>query len=186
MRGIGRQRQMHVMVVELAVRRRAQMILHVARTLHFAGIDAAALEFVEDLAIGLGHHIGEHVQPPAMGHAEHDFLHAQLAAALDDLLQRGNHCLAAVETETLGADEAHAGEFLEAFRLDQLVEDRAFALGGEMDLLVGAFDAPLQPVLLLGIVDMHELVADAPAIGALQDLHHLARRGAFPCRARRR
>ena len=63
-----------------------------------------------------------------------------------------------------------AGEFLEAFRLDQLVEDRLLAFGREDDLLVRAFDAALQPVLLLGIVDVHELVADAAAIGALQDL----------------
>ena len=84
---------------------------------------------------------------------------------------------AAVEPEALGAEEAQAGEFLEAFGFDQLVEDRLLAFGREGDLLVGPFDAALQPVLLLGIVDVHELVADAAAIGALEDVDHLARRG---------
>ena len=85
------------------------MVFHVARALDFElGLRAAALEFVEELAVGLGHHVREHVQAPAMAHAEHDLLHAELAAALDDLLQRRDHRLAAVQPEALGAEEAHA------------------------------------------------------------------------------
>ena len=134
---------------------------------------------MKNLAIGLGQQIGEHVQPPAMGHAEHDLLHAQLPAAFDDLFQRGDHRFAAIDTETLGAEKAHAGEFLEAFRLDQLVQDGALAFRGEGNLLVRSFDAALQPVLLLRIVDVHELIADGPAIGAAQIGHDLARGGMF-------
>src|SRR3712207_8008935 len=43
----------------------------------------------------------------------------------------------AVEAEALGAGVAHVQELLEAFGLDQLVEDGALALAGEGDLLVG-------------------------------------------------
>jgi len=114
-----------------------------------------------------------------MAHAEHDLLHAELAAALDDLFQRRNRRLAAVETEALGPEEAHAREFLETLGFDKLVQDRALALGREGNLLVGSFDAALEPVFLLGIVDVHEFVADAPAIGALQDFDHAARGCAF-------
>ena len=118
MRGVGGQRQMHLVAVELAVRRGAQMIFHVARALHFAmGLAEPPWNSWKMLAIGLGHHVGEHVQPPAMRHAEHDFLHAQLAAALDDLFHRGDQRFAAVETEALGAEEFHAAEFLERLRL---------------------------------------------------------------------
>ena len=155
------------------------MIFDVAGALHFRGQHAAALEFMEDLAIGLGHHIGQHVEPAAMRHAEHDFLHAQLAAALDDLFQRGDHRLAAVESEPLGADEAQRRELFETFGLDQLVEDRALAFFRERDFLVGSFDPALQPILLLRIVDVHELVADRPAIGALEDLHDAPRARGF-------
>ena len=83
----------------------------------------------------------------------------------------------AVDAEALGADETKSAEFLEAFGLDQLVQDRALAFGRERNLLVRPFDAPLQPILLLGIGDVHELIADAPAIGALEEIDHLARRG---------
>ena len=93
------------------------MVFHVARAFDIRRIGAAALEFVEELAIGLAHHIDQHVQAAAMGHAQHDLLHAQLAAALDDLFQRRDGGFAAVQAETLGADEAVGGEFLEAFAL---------------------------------------------------------------------
>ncbi len=111
-----------------------------------------------------------------MGHAEHDLLHAELAAALDDLLERRHGGFAAVEAEALGAEEAQRRELLEAFALDQLVEDRLLAFRREHDFLVRTFDAALEPVLLLRVVDVHELVADAAGIGALQDVGHLARR----------
>ena len=109
-----------------------------------------------------------------MRHAEHDLLHAEIAAALDDLLQRRDQRLAAVEAEALGAGELGVAEFLEALGLDQLVEDRALALAREGDLLVGAFDALLDPALLLRVRDVHELDAERLAVGALQDRDDLA------------
>ena len=90
MRGVGRQRQVHLVAVELAVRRGAEVVFHVAGTVDVVGLVGAALEFVEDGAQRLRHDAGEHVQAAAMGHAEDDFLHAELAAALDDLLERGD------------------------------------------------------------------------------------------------
>ena len=96
MRGVGGQRQMHLVAVELAVRRSAEMVLHVARALDVVGSGRTALEFMEDGAARLGHHLAEHVEAAAMRHPQHDFLQAELAAALDDLLQRRDQRLAAV------------------------------------------------------------------------------------------
>ena len=90
----------------------------------------------------------------------HDVLHAELAAALDDLLQRRDQRLAAVEAEALGAGDICVEELLEAFGLDQLLEDGDLALAGEGDLLVAALDALLEPGLLRGVGDVHELDAD--------------------------
>ena len=114
-----------------------------------------------------------------MGHAEHDLLHAESAAALDDLLEGGDHRLAAIEPEPLGARVFEVEEFLEAVRLDELVEDRALALAREGDLLVGSLDALLDPGLLGRIGDVHELDADGLAIGALEDGDDLADRPEF-------
>jgi hypothetical protein len=55
-----------------------------------------------------------------MRHADHDLADAELAAALDDLLERRHDRLAAVETEALGAGIFHVEEAFERFGLDQL------------------------------------------------------------------
>src|ERR1700727_2335405 len=107
---------MDLVVVEFAVRRDAEMIFDVAGAFDSVGIGRAALEFVE---------------PPAVRHADHDFLHAEIAATLDDLLERRDQRFSAVETEALGAGEFDVAEFLKTFGLNELVEDRAPALGGE-------------------------------------------------------
>src|SRR5215813_3209307 len=150
------------------------MVLDVARAFDRVRIGGAALEFVEQRAVRLAHHLGQHVEAAAMRHADHDLLHTEIAAALDDLLERRDQRLAAVEAEALGAGELDVAEFLEAFRLDQLVEDRALAFAREGDLLVGTLDALLDPGLLLRVRNVHELDADGLAVGALQDRDDLA------------
>ena len=49
---------------------RAEVVLHVAGALHRAGVDVA-LELLEDLVVALADDVGEHVEPAAVGHAEH-------------------------------------------------------------------------------------------------------------------
>jgi hypothetical protein len=137
----------------------------------------AALELVEDRPVGLGHDIGQHVQAPAMRHADDDLVEAELAATLDDLLERRHHRFAAVEPEALGAGIFHVEEALEALGLDELLQDRRLALGCELDL--PAFDAILKPGALLGVGDMHVLNPDMATISALQDVEHLTQRAEF-------
>src|SRR5262245_28272648 len=112
---------------------------------------------MEDHAVRLVHHLRQHVEPPAMCHAEEDLIDAERAAALDDLLECRDHRFGAVKTKPLGASELEIAELLETFRLDQLVEDRALALAREGDLLVGPLDALLHPALLRRIGNVHEL-----------------------------
>ena len=64
------------------------MVLDVARALDVLGIGGIALELGEDRGERLAHEVGQHVEPAAMRHADDELLHAELAAALDDLLQR--------------------------------------------------------------------------------------------------
>ncbi|MHC2277016.1 hypothetical protein ACVME8_003627 [Bradyrhizobium diazoefficiens] len=179
MRGIGGQRQMDAVAVELAVRGGAEMILDVAGAFDRVRVGRAALELVEQRAVGLAHHLGQHVEAAAMRHAQHDFLHAEIAAALDDLLERGDQGFSTVETETLGAGKLGIAELFEAFGFDQLGQDGSAALAGEGDFLIGPLDALLDPGLLRGIADMHELDAERLAVGALADRGDLAQRAVF-------
>ena len=160
MRRIGGQREMNAVAVEFAVRRRAKVIFDVAGAVDLIGRIRAALEFVEDDAVRLAHHLAQHVEPAAMGHAESDVFQAKLTAALDDLLERRDHRLGAVEAEALGAGILDVEEILEALGLDQLAEDRALALPRELDFLVRPFDALLNPGLLGRIGNMDEFETD--------------------------
>ena len=108
-----------------------------------------------------------------MRHADHDLLHAQRAAALDDLLHRGDQAFAAVEAEALGAHVLDVQEFLEALGLDHLVQDRLSTFPGERDLLAVAFDPLLQPRGLLGVGNVHVLQREGAAVGAFHDVEDL-------------
>jgi len=70
-------------------------------------------------------------------------------------------------------------ELLEAFRLDQLLQDRLLAHVGEVDALVRALDPLLDPGFLFRIGDVHELDAQRRAIGPLEDVEHLRNRCVF-------
>ena len=111
-----------------------------------------------------------------MRHADDDLFDAELAAALDDLLQRRDHGFGAVDAEALGAGVLHLAELLERLRLDQLVEDGAPAFRREADVLLLALDAVLDPRLLRRAGDVHELHADVPAVGAAHDAQDLPHR----------
>src|SRR5215210_4389480 len=115
----------------------------------------------------LGQYLRQHVEPATMRHPEYDLLHTKRTTALDDLLQGRNGRFRPIEAETLGAGELDVAELLEPFGFDELGQNRPLALAGEGDLLVGAFNPFLQPGLLDGIGNVHELDAERLAIGAL-------------------
>ncbi len=114
-----------------------------------------------------------------MGHADHDLLQAHRAAALQDLLQRRDHGLAAVQAEALGAGVLLVEELLEGLGGDQAVQDRDLALGREVGAVALALDALLDPGLLVGVLDVHELDADLAAVGGAHRLEDLRQRRRF-------
>src|SRR5689334_5703460 len=155
------------------------MVLDVAGAFDRVRVGRAALEFMEQCAVRLAHHLGQHVEAAAMRHAQHDFLYAEIAAALDDLLQRRDQRFSTVEAEALGAGGLEIAELVKALGFDQLVEDRTAPLTGEADLLVRTLDALLDPGFLSGIGDVHELDAERLAVGPLADRDDLAQRAVF-------
>src|SRR5580704_11521348 len=144
------------------------MIFDIAGTFDVVGSEGATLEFIENRPVRLPHDLGKDIEAATVRHTEDDILDPQGAAALDDLLERGNHGFAAVQTETLRARVFDVEELLETLRLDELVEHRALALLGERNFLARAFDPPLQPTLFSRIGDMHEFEPNGAAVGAAQ------------------
>ena len=96
------------------------------------------------------------------------------AAIFDHRFQRRDRALAAVEAEALGADIFLGEEFLPLLAVDDLFEDRPFALGRELDGFFPALDPLLDEAALLEVVDVHIFEADRPAVARLERLDELA------------
>ena len=119
---------------------------------------------MEDCAIGLAHHVGEHVQSAAMWHAVNDFAHAQRAAIFDDAFQRGDHRLAAVQTESFGTDIFAAQKLFILLGFDHFAQDRLFAFGRKFNRGVLALHPFLQEPAFLKVGYVHIFKADGAAI----------------------
>ena len=174
MRRIGRQRDVDGRAVELAVGRGAEMVFDVARAAHFLRLRGAALELGEQRRVALVQDVHERVQAATMRHADHHVADAELAAALQDLLDAGDHQFATVQAEPLGADELDAEIALQPLRLDDPLQDHVAAFGGEFGAVLDVLDALLDPRLLVGIGDVHVFDADLAAVGLAQAVPDLA------------
>ena len=154
------------------------MILHVTAAVEVALIPVV-LELGEDLLKGLAHHRVEHVDAPAVRHAEHHFLHARVGRVLDRGLHHRDQRGAALEAEPLvrGA-VAHPDEGLEGLRLCDLVEDRDLVLPRELHPAAVLLELLAEPSTLAAIADVHVLDADRGAVRRLQVLDHLPQRRA--------
>ncbi|GBD41382.1 hypothetical protein HRbin39_00763 [bacterium HR39] len=175
-RGIGREREVHPPPAgHGAVGGGAEVVLDVARAQHLVH-HRLALELGEDGGVRFAHHVGQHVEPAAMGHADHHLLGTEIRGGADHRLDRGDGGLAAVDAEALGAGELAVQEGLEGLGPGELQQDLALFLGRGVEDAAGALDGALDPGLLVRILDVHELHTHRAAVGAVEHLHDLAQR----------
>ena len=152
----------------------ALVVLHVTGALHRLGIEVA-LELLEDLAVGLAHDVGQHVEAAAVGHAHHDLGHPRTRGGIEQRVQQDDGRLRAFETEALLSDVARVEEALEDLGRVEPAEDVPLLLDVERRRL--AFDVLLDPALLLGILNVHVLDGERPAVGIAQHVEDLVERG---------
>ena len=100
-----------------------------------------------------------------MRHAQRDLPNAKLGATADDGLQRRDQGFGPLEAEPLGANIFAVQEAFDALGPRQAAQDIAAAVLGESRAILVTLDPRLDPRFLLGILNVHELVADSPAIG---------------------
>jgi hypothetical protein len=79
--------------------------------------------------------VREDVEPAAVGHAHDDFLHAELGAVLDQRVEQRDERFAALDAEPLLPDVARVEEAFELLGGDELEEDRAALVRGELRLV---------------------------------------------------
>ncbi len=166
-RRVERERDVHVAVGRAHVRRVAFVILHVARALEPREV-VSALELGEQIFRGLAEHVDEHVEPAAVRHADHDFLHALLARPLNEVVEHRDQRLAALERETLLADEARVQVPLDAFRAREAVQDRRLLGGRELPMHAARLELLTEPEALASARDVRELGRELAAVDLLQ------------------
>src|SRR5213083_460734 len=159
------------------VARVPEVILDVAVAGRLLG-EQTSLELRYDHLVGLAEHVGEHVDPPAVRHAEDHLLDAERAGVLDQRVEEGDERVAALEREALGGRIAELEELLEALGGDQAVEDDEPVLPGEVGMVGGRLHALLEPDALLLALDVHVLDAERAAVGRLEACDQVADAGA--------
>ncbi len=119
--GIGGEAHVEFLPVHMARGGIAQVVLHIAPA--DGGFrQVVRREFMEDGFQRLVEDVGEHVQPPAVGHAHFNVGDAGGGAALDDGVQQDDGALPPFQGEAFFPNEALAQEFLEQFRLAEMEE----------------------------------------------------------------
>ena len=124
-----RQRERHLRQIALAHRfARAQVILHVAGP---AVVDARrafgwrhlfvrrGVELGEDRGVGLAQDVRQHVEPPAMRHADQHLARPDLGGVVDELVEHRHEHVGPLDGEALLPDECAVQEMLERLDLGQ-------------------------------------------------------------------
>ena len=150
---------------------RAQVVLHITGALH-GFIAVVALELGEDLRVGLAGDVGEDVEAATVRHADGDLDDVITRGGGQDLVEQRDERLRPFQGEPLLADVFGLQEGLERLGLVELVQDSQLLLAAR--LVVGDLHALLDPVPLLGVLDVHVLDADAAGVGVTQDPEDLA------------
>ncbi len=131
-----------------------------------------ALELAEDLHVRLADDVGQHVEPAAVRHADHDLVEPVLGGLIDPRVHHRDHGFRTFERESFLTNVFGLQERLE--RLSRIELGQDVLLLGDRRLLVLDLDAFLQPLLLFGFEDVGVLDTDVTAVGVAQQPEHVA------------
>ena len=133
------------------------------------GLDrGGALELAEDRLVRAPEVVGEHVEPAAVRHAEHDLARALAGRELDHLVEHRDGHLEALDRELLLAQVGLVHEALERVDLGQPAQQRLALLGGKRLAERAGLDLLAQPHALAVRRDVLDLVGDRAAVGLAQ------------------
>ncbi len=118
----------------------------------------------------------QHVQPAAVRHPDDDLAQPRLHAQLHDRLQGGERRLAAVEAEALRSRVLLVQKLLERFGGGETLEDLELPLVLQARALEHALHPQLDPCLLVGVLQVHELEPHGSAVVATHHLHDFTHR----------
>src|SRR6185437_1971402 len=134
----------HVAGGRSQVRGEPLVILHIARALLVREI-VAALELGEDRKRRFAEYVDEHIEAPAMRHADDDLLDPRKAASLHEIIEQRDERIAALEREAPLADVLRVQIALEPLGARQLPQDIELLVAAEALAHAARLKAILQP-----------------------------------------
>ena len=159
---------------------RGEVVLDVARAalvVRDDGVDRAlALELAQDRLVRAADGVDEHVEAPAMGHADHDLVGAGGGGDLDRLVEHRHHRVETLERELLLAEEGAAEVLLEALGPRDAVEQPHALLGGQRLPVAAGLDRLPEPDALGVVGEVLDLVGDRAAVDLAQGGQRLPQR----------
>ena len=159
------QRQVHLPAWGHDVGGEALMVLDIAGA-HLGG--HLAVKLVKQVPRVLAQNVDQHVQAPAVGHADHGLQHSLGAEPLQQFVQAGNQGLAALQPKPLDARIAAMQVLLQPLGGGQPLQDGSLVRRRQPPVGALHLQAGLHPELLRGLGQMHVLGAHAAAIEHLQ------------------
>ena len=171
MGGIEREHEMERSARRLHRGGEAEVVLDVAGA--DCGVDLA-FELSEQRPGMLAEDVHQHVEPPAMGHADHRLAHPAAPGVLNDFVEERNEVLAAFERESFLTDILAMQVVLELAGRGDPAQDVALLVRVEARPPPASLESFLDPPLLLGGGEVGHLGADGSAVGVAQQLVDLA------------
>ena len=150
------------------------VVLHVTGALHGLGIQIP-LELLEDLLVRLSDDVGQHVEPAPMRHPHHDLGHAGSGGGVQQGVKEHDRRLRPLQAESLLTHVAGVEEPFEDLRRIEAIKDVPLLF------LVERAGLPLHmlldPALLLGVLYVHVLDPERPAVGIPEHMEDLVQCG---------
>ena len=142
-----------------------QVILDVAGPLDSARI-LIAFELRENLGIALASKVCQNIQASAVSHCNGNLVDPAVCSLIQDLVQKRDQRLPAFQRETLLAQVFCLQEFFESLGVNERRQNMALFLSGRC--FKGAFNAFLDPLSLVWVLDVHVFDTDRTNVGIVQ------------------
>ena len=140
-------------------------------------------ELGEDRVVGPAEVVGQHVEPPAVGHPDHDLAPAAGCRQLDQLVEHRDRHVQALDRELLLAQVRLVHEALERVDLGQPAQQRLLLVGPERLAEAVGLDRLAQPQALAVRGDVLDFVGDRPAVRFAQMRQRVQQRVALDVHA---
>ncbi len=136
-------------------------------------------ELVKDQIEGFAEDVDEHVEAAPMRHPHDHFFDAVFGSGVEELMERRDDGLDALEGESLLPLISGVEKGLEDLGIHELAEDPSLLLVRHLGLVEHGLHLLLEPTPDLPILDVDVLDADLAAVGFAKILDEFAQRDAF-------